>query len=30
VPSGSSPGSAVLVVDAHLGVGSLEVRRATP
>ena len=29
VPEGSSPAAAVLVVDAHLGVGSLEVRRAT-
>jgi len=28
VPEGSSPGSAVLVVDAELGLGSLEVRRA--
>lgn len=28
VPEGSSPSAAVLVVDAHLGVGSLEVRRA--
>ena len=28
VPEGSSPGSAVLVVDAELGIGSLEVRRA--
>ncbi len=30
VPQGSSPGSAVLVVDAELGLGSMEVRRATP
>ncbi len=29
VPEGSAPGSAVLVVDAELGLGSLEVRRAT-
>ena len=28
VPEGSAPSAAVLVVDAHLGVGSLEVRRA--
>ena len=29
VPEGSSPAAAVLVIDAHLGAGSLEVRRAT-
>ncbi len=28
VPEGSSPGSAVLVIDAEMGLGSLEVRRA--
>jgi phage shock protein PspC (stress-responsive transcriptional regulator) len=28
VPEGSSPGSAVLVIDAELGLGSMEVRRA--
>jgi phage shock protein PspC (stress-responsive transcriptional regulator) len=28
LPAGSSPSSAVLVIDAHLGVGNLEVRRA--
>lgn len=28
VPEGSSPGSAVLVIDAEMGLGSMEVRRA--
>jgi PGF-CTERM protein len=30
LPEGSAPSAAVLVVDAELGVGSLEVRRETP
>jgi PGF-CTERM protein len=30
LPEGSAPSAAVLVVDAQLGVGSLEVRRETP
>jgi hypothetical protein len=30
LPEGSSPSAAILVVDAQLGVGSLEVRRETP
>ena len=29
VPESSAPSSAVLVIDAELGVGSMEVRRAT-
>jgi phage shock protein PspC (stress-responsive transcriptional regulator) len=29
IPEGSAPSSAVLVIDAELGVGSMEVRRAT-